>query len=79
MKVAELIEQLGMYDPQADVHLRAGPNECTYYLPSVQCIEEDVIKYSYYHLGHRLVEEDEVYNEETGDYNEGVTQVVIIS
>ena len=79
MTVAELIEQLGMYDPHTYVHFKAGKGEHTHYLPSVQCVEEEVMKYSDYHRSYRLVEEDEVYNEETGDYNEGVTQVVIIS
>lgn len=80
--VKELIEQLGYMDQDAEVHFtyNYGDHWRTQVAPKVGGVEEGVVKYSDYHRMDKLEEdEDEVYDEETGDFKEGVRRVVVIS
>jgi hypothetical protein len=80
MQVKELIEILGRYDQEADVHFAYGYGDHwrTQVAPRVSNVFDGVVQYSEYHRMDKLVEdEDEMYEEE-GDYNENVRKVVII-
>lgn len=80
--VKELIEQLGYMDQDAEVHFtyNYGDHWRTQVAPKVGGVEEAVVKYSDYHRMDKVEEdEDEVYDEETGDFKEGVRRVVVIS
>ena len=80
--VKELIEQLGYMDQDAEVHFsyNYGDHWRTQVAPKVGSVEEGVVKYSDYHRMDKIQDdEDEMYDEETGDYKEGVRRVVVIS
>ena len=81
MKVSELIEQLGYMDQDAEVHFsyNYGDHWRTEVAPKVSNVSENVVKYSDYHLMDKIeTDEDELFDEETGDYAEGVRRVVVI-
>ena len=79
--VKELIEQLGYMDQDAEVHFsyNYGDHWRTQVAPKVGGVEEGVVKYSDYHRMDKIEEDEEVYDEETGDFKEGVRRVVVIS
>jgi hypothetical protein len=80
--VKELIEQLGYMDQDAEVHFsyNYGDHWRTQVAPKVGSIEPGVVKYSSYHSMDKIEDdEDELYDEETGEFKEGVRQVVVIS
>ncbi len=78
MQVFQLIEQLMDLDPNAEVHFsyNYGDRWSTEVAPRVDSVLEGVVKYSEYHRMDRLVDEDEMYEEE-GDF-EGTRRVVVL-
>ena len=80
MKVKDLIEQLGYMDLEADVHFayNYGDHWRTQVAPKVCSIEEGVVEYSGYHSMDKMVDDEDCYDEETGDYKESVRRVVVL-
>jgi len=80
MKVKDLIEQLGYMDLEADVHFayNYGDHWRTEVAPKVGSVEEGVVEYSDYHRMDKMVDDDDCYDEETGDYKESVRRVVVL-
>jgi hypothetical protein len=81
MKVSELIELLGYHSPDAEVHFsyNYGDHWRTEVAPAVSNVSNGVVEFSDYHRMDKLVEdEDECYDEETGDCREDVRKVVVI-
>jgi hypothetical protein len=81
MLVKELIEQLGYMDQEAEVHFayNYGDHWRTQVAPKVRDVSESVVKYSDYHNMDKIeTDEDELFDEETGDYKAGVRRVVVI-
>jgi hypothetical protein len=78
MKVQELIEQLKSMNPDAEVHFtyNYGDHWRTQVAPTVVAVEEGIVKYSSYHSMDKLMDENDMYEEE-GDY-EGTRRVVVI-
>jgi hypothetical protein len=81
MTVQELIEQLGYMDKDAEVHFayNYGDHWRTQVAPRVGSVEEGVVQYSDYHRMDKMADDEDCYDEETGDMVEGVRQVVVIS
>ena len=80
MKVSELIELLGCHSPDAEVHFSYGYGDHwrTEVAPAVSSVADGVVEYSDYHQMDKLVEDEDCYDEETGDYKEDVRKVVVI-
>ena len=80
MKVKDLIEQLGFQDPEAEVHFsyNYGDHWRTQVAPTVDSVEEGVVEYSGYHSMDKMVDDEDCYDEETGDYLETVRRVVVL-
>jgi hypothetical protein len=80
MKVAELIEILGHYDQEADVHFSYGYGDHwrTEVAPAVCQVADGVVEYSSYHQMDKMVDDEDCYDEETGDYKQDVRKVVVI-
>jgi hypothetical protein len=81
MKVSELIDILGRYDQDVEVHFsyNYGDHWRTEVAPAVCQVSDGVVEYSDYHRMDKLVtDEDECYDEETGDYKQDVRKVVVI-
>jgi hypothetical protein len=80
MKVSQLIEQLRFVDQDAEVHFAYGYGDYwkTQVAPSVGTIEEGAVEYSEYHRMDRLVDSEDCYDEETGDYKQDVRRVVVL-
>jgi hypothetical protein len=78
MQVFQLIEQLMDLDPNAEVHFsyNYGDHWRTEVAPKVGSVLEGTVKYSEYHSMDRLLDEDEMYEEE-GDF-EGTRRVVVL-
>jgi len=78
MQVFQLIEQLMDLDPNAEVHFsyNYGDHWRTEVAPKVGSVLEGLVKYSEYHRMDRLMDEDEMYEEE-GDF-EGTRRVVVL-
>ena len=78
MKVKDLIEQLGYMDQEADVHFsyNYGDHWRTQVAPTVDTVEEGLVKHSAYHSMDKLMDENDMYEEE-GDY-EGTRRVVVL-
>jgi len=78
MQVFQLIEQLMDLDPNAEVHFsyNYGDHWRTEVAPAVVSVKERLVKRSEYHLMDRLMDEDEMYEEE-GDF-EGTRRVVVL-
>ena len=76
MIVAELIEQLQNMNPDAEVHFsyNYGDHWRTKVAPTVDSVEEGVVKYSEYHRMAKVVE----YDDDNEEDNEEVQQVVIL-
>ena len=79
MQVFQLIEQLMDLDPNAEVHFsyNYGDHWRTEVAPKVGSVLEGLVKYSDYHRMDRLMDEDEMYEDE-GDFD-GTRRVVVIS
>jgi hypothetical protein len=80
MTVQELMEQLGYMDPNANVHFAYGYGDHwrTQVAPAVSQVFDGVVEYSSYHQMDKLVEDDDCYDEETGDYKADIRKVVVI-
>ena len=80
MQVKELIEILKNYDQEADVHFAYGYGDHwrTQVAPAVCQVFDGVVEYSDYHRMDKLVEDEDCYDEETGDYKADVRQVVVL-
>ena len=79
MQVKDLIEQLRSMNPDAEVHFsyNYGDHWSTQVAPTVDTVDEGLVKYSDYHRRDRLMDEDEMIEDE-GDF-EGTRRVVVIS
>jgi len=81
MLVKELIESLQYLDQDAEVHFayNYGDHWRTEVAPKVSQVTEGVVEYSDYHRMDKLVtDEEDCYDEETGDYKTDVRRVVVI-
>ncbi len=80
MLVKELIEILGRYDQEADVHFAYGYGDHwrTTVAPAISQVFDGVVEYSNYHQMDKLVEDEDCYDEDTGDYKAGIRKVVVI-
>ena len=81
MLVKELIESLKYMDQDAEVHFayNYGDHWRTEVAPKVSQVSEGVVEYSEYHRMDKLVtDEDDCYDEDTGDYKVDVRKVVVI-
>jgi len=80
MQVKELIEILGRYDQEADVHFAYGYGDHwrTTVAPAISQVFDGVVEYSNYHQMDKLVEDEDCYDEDTGDYKAGIRKVVVI-
>jgi hypothetical protein len=78
MQVFQLIEQLMDLDPNAEVHFSYcyGDHWRTEVAPTVDSVSEGLVKYSDYHSMDRLMDEDEMIEDE-GDF-EGTRRVVVL-
>jgi hypothetical protein len=78
MQVKDLIEKLQSMNPDAEVHFsyNYGDHWHTEVAPTVSSVDEGVVKYSEYHRMDKLMDENEMYEEE-GDF-EGTRRVVVI-
>jgi hypothetical protein len=81
MQVKELIEILGRYDQDVEVHFsyNYGDHWRTEVAPAICQVSDGVVEYSDYHRMDKLVtDEDECYDEDTGNYKADVRKVVVI-
>ena len=80
MQVKELIEILSRYDQEADVHFAYGYGDHwrTQVAPAISQVCDGVVEYSDYHQMDKLVEDEDCYDEDTGDYKAGIRKVVVI-
>jgi len=78
MKVAQLIAELQRMDQEADVHFSYcyGDHWRTEVAPTVDSVKQGLVKYSDYHSMDRLMDEDEMIEDE-GDF-EGTRRVVVL-
>lgn len=81
MNVKELIEMLKHEDPTAEVHFsyNSGDHWRTHLAPTVDSVSVEVVEYSEYHRMDKVLDDEDCYDEETGDYKAGVRNVVILS
>jgi len=79
MQVFQLIEQLMDMDPNAEVHFsyNYGDHWRTEVAPTVDRVDEGMVKFSEYHRMDKLIDEDESYEDE-GDL-EGARRVVVLA
>ena len=80
MQVKEPIDILGRYDQEADVHFAYGYGDHwrTTVAPAISQVFDGVVEYSNYHQMDKLVEDEDCYDEDTGDYKAGIRKVVVI-
>lgn len=80
MNVKELIEQLKYMDQDAEVHFHYnyGDHWRTEVAPKVSQVFEGVVEFSDYHRMDKLVDDEDCYDEETGDYKADVRKVVVL-
>ena len=81
MKVSDLIAKLEFMDPDAEVHFsyNYGDHWRTEVAPKISQVSEGVVEFSEYHRMDKLItDEEDIYDEDTGDYKTEVRRVVII-
>lgn len=80
MLVSQLIEQLQSMDQNAEVHFsyNYGDHWRTQVAPTVDRVDEGVVEHSAYHSMDKMVDDEDCYDEDTGDYKEGVRRVVVL-
>lgn len=81
MQVKELIELLEGHDPEAEVHFayNYGDHWRTRVAPCVDDVTEEVVTHSAYHSMDKIVDDEEdCYDEDTGDLAAGVRKVVVL-
>jgi hypothetical protein len=81
MNVRKLIEQLQSMNPEAEVHFsyNYGDHWRTDVAPTVDRVDEGVVEYSDYHRMDKMVDDEDCYDEETGNFKETVRQVVVLA
>jgi hypothetical protein len=81
MTVQELMEQLGCMDPNAVVHYsyNYGDHWRTEVAPRVSQVSEGVVEFSEYHRMDKMVDDEDCYDEDTGDYRADVRKVVVLA
>jgi len=80
MQVKELIESLKYMDQDAEVHFayNYGDHWRTEVAPKVERVHQGIVEFSDYHRMDKLVEDEDCYDEDTGDYKAGIRKVVVI-
>jgi hypothetical protein len=80
MLVRDLIEQLGYMDQDAEVHFayNYGDHWRTEVAPKVGSVGQGVVEYSDYHRMDKMVDDEDCYDEESGDYKTDVRKVVVL-
>ena len=81
MLVKELIESLKYMDQDAEVHFSYcyGDHWRTEVAPKASRVNEGIVAYSEYHRMDKLVEDEEdCYDEDTGNFKDEVRRVVVI-
>jgi len=80
MNVKELIEQLECMNPEAEVHFsyNYGDHWRTEVAPKVERVHQGIVEFSDYHRMDKLVEDEDCYDEDTGDYKADIRRVVVI-
>ena len=80
MLVRDLIELLEGYDADMEVHFayNYGDHWRTEVAPKVGDVREGVVEYSDYHRMDKMVDDEDCYDEETGDYKTDVRKVVVL-
>ena len=80
MKVKDLIERLSGLDAEAEVHFsyNYGDHWRTKVAPTVDLVEEGIVEYSDYHRMDKLVDDEDCYDDDSGDFKEGFRQVVVL-
>ncbi len=80
MKVSELIEQLECMNPEAEVHFsyNYGDHWRTEVAPKVERVHQGIVEFSDYHRMDKLVEDEDCYDEDTGDYKADIRRVVVL-
>jgi hypothetical protein len=80
MQVKELIEILKNYDQEADVHFAYGYGDHwrTQVAPAISQVFDGVVEYSDYHQMDKLIDDEDCYDEDTGDYKADIRKVVVI-
>ena len=81
MKVSELIDILGRYDQDVEVHFsyNYGDHRRTEVAPAICQVADGVVEYSDYHQMDKLItDEEDCYDEDTGNYKQDVRKVVVI-
>ena len=78
MQVKDLIQQLQSMNPEAEVHFTYcyGDHWRTQVAPTVDLVQEGLVKYSAYHSMDKLMDENEMHEDE-GDF-EGTRRVVVL-
>jgi hypothetical protein len=82
MKVSELIALLQMESPDSEVHIAYGSGDHwhTTVAPSIDRVETTMITYSDYHRMDQLIsDEEDAYDEGTGNLKPDVRTVVVLS
>ena len=80
MQVFQLIERLMDLDPNAEVHFsyNYGDHWRTQVAPTVDRVEEGVVEWSGYHSMDKMVDDEDCYDDESGNYKESVRSVVVL-
>ena len=80
MKVKDLIKALQYMGPETEVHFsyNSGDYWATQVAPTVESVSLETVQYSEYNRMDRIVDEDDM-REDEGDYNVPVRRVVVIS
>ena len=80
MLVSQLIEQLQSMDQNAEVHFsyNYGDHWRTQVAPTVDRVDEGVVEHSAYHSMDKMVDDEDCYDEETGNYKEDCRRVVVL-
>ena len=80
MKVSELIDILGRYDQDVEVHFsyNYGDHWRTEVAPAICQVSDGVVEYSEYHRMDKMVDDEDCYDEDTGDYKVDVRKVVVL-
>jgi len=81
MKVSKLIELLQDKNPDAEVHFsyNYGDHWRTEVAPSIDSVDSGIVEYSEYHRMDKVLDDEDCYDEETGELNSDVRTVVILS
>lgn len=80
MKVSELIEQLRYMSADSEVHFSYcyGDHWRTEVAPAVSNVSNGVVEFSEYHRMDKMVDDEDCYDEDTGDYKTDVRKVVVL-